>query len=444
MADARGLIGQRKPPLRKEMKPSAADVRQSATILPESLKASNPHGRTSVASEPTPSPLAGQRLLMTFPETETPVGSHCDGLAARLACAESFFTHGIETVLAPVGASPSGDALLDARRRPGVSVWPEVLPAKSGAALADAVDCAEADLVLTHDPRLIATRGTGRPTIVCCADSPILRWRLSHGAETPPDGLRLDAVLERAGLLAADEVVVPSRSFAEALRAVHDLTRLPLVAASAFMNRPGLPGATTFIEDLLSGRAAPEKRLDHRFFALTAGRLYDDLTDAGTLDRAAEWIGAMLLAAGPLNPEGPVFGDRRPLQHFGSLHTLGRLSDADMNRLLDHAPVFVSAARHRAFGRILVQAAQRGCALVLSDIPVHREFWRGAATFVAPGDADGFASAIRRGLEDESHRMTMADAALRRVRMLARLWKPDALHDAFATISEGAALTAAE
>jgi glycosyltransferase involved in cell wall biosynthesis len=43
----------------------------------------------------------------------------------------------------------------------------------------------------------------------------------------------------------------------------------------------------------------------------------------------------------------------------------------------------------------VLEAAQAGCALVLSDIPSHRELWDGAATFVPAREAGAFASAIR-------------------------------------------------
>ena len=45
-------------------------------------------------------------------------------------------------------------------------------------------------------------------------------------------------------------------------------------------------------------------------------------------------------------------------------------------------PIFVSAARYEPFGLAVLEAAQAGCALVLSDIPTFRELWDGAALFV--------------------------------------------------------------
>ncbi len=44
----------------------------------------------------------------------------------------------------------------------------------------------------------------------------------------------------------------------------------------------------------------------------------------------------------------------------------------------------------------MLEAAQAGCALVLSDIPTHREIWDGAAIFVPGRDDAAFAAAISR------------------------------------------------
>ena len=73
-------------------------------------------------------------------------------------------------------------------------------------------------------------------------------------------------------------------------------------------------------------------------------------------------------------------------------------------RWLKAAPVFVSSALYEPFGLAVLEAAQAGCPLVLSDIPSFRELWDGAALFVSPDDDAAFAWAV----ED-----IVADAALR-------------------------------
>jgi glycosyltransferase involved in cell wall biosynthesis len=82
-------------------------------------------------------------------------------------------------------------------------------------------------------------------------------------------------------------------------------------------------------------------------------------------------------------------------------------------------PVFVSAALYEPFGLAVLEAAQAGCALVLSDIPTFRELWGEAALFVPARDDRAFAEAIRGLLDDEDRRAALGRAARQRSRRYA-------------------------
>jgi glycogen synthase len=58
--------------------------------------------------------------------------------------------------------------------------------------------------------------------------------------------------------------------------------------------------------------------------------------------------------------------------------------------------VFASPARYEPFGLAVLEAAQAGAALVLSDIPTFRELWDGAAVFLDPDDAESWAATLHR------------------------------------------------
>jgi glycosyltransferase involved in cell wall biosynthesis len=70
----------------------------------------------------------------------------------------------------------------------------------------------------------------------------------------------------------------------------------------------------------------------------------------------------------------------------------------------------------------VLEAAQAGCALVLSDTRTFRELWSGAALFVKPTDARGFADAITQLLRDSEGRDRLGSAA----RLKALAYTPDA------------------
>ena len=139
--------------------------------------------------------------------------------------------------------------------------------------------------------------------------------------------------------------------------------------------------------------------------ALIAGRLWDEAKGTLVLDRAAALTEVRVLAAGPL--VGPNGEAATPV----NLEPLGVLGEAELAALLAPRPVFVSAASFEPFGLAVLEAAQAGCALVLSDIATFRELWDGAALFVAPGDAAGFAHAIDTLIADPAHRTALGKAA---------------------------------
>ena len=78
---------------------------------------------------------------------------------------------------------------------------------------------------------------------------------------------------------------------------------------------------------------------------------------------------------------------------------------------LARGPIFVSLARYEPFGLAVLEAAQAGCALILSDIATFRELWDGAATFVAPDDPAQAVAALERLAADAEARAASGEAA---------------------------------
>jgi glycosyltransferase involved in cell wall biosynthesis len=104
-----------------------------------------------------------------------------------------------------------------------------------------------------------------------------------------------------------------------------------------------------------------------------------------------------------------------------NLQLLGELSPGKMAGLLAARPIFASAALYEPFGLSVLEAAQAGCALVLSDIPTHRELWEGTAVFVPPADDAAFASAVADLIGDAERRAKLGRFALAR----AQLFTPE-------------------
>jgi glycosyltransferase involved in cell wall biosynthesis len=206
-----------------------------------------------------------------------------------------------------------------------------------------------------------------------------------------PDDFRWRSDLVAQGLSKADAVVAPSRAFAAATERAYDLDRRVLAVHN--------------------GRTAQKLReLPQGDFVFTAGRLWDEGKNVATLDRAAARIRAPFQTAG--STEGPN-GASIALEH---LIALGNLSEARVAGVLAARPIFASAALYEPFGLSVLEAAQGGCALVLSDIATHRELWDGAALFVDPRDDAAFASAVNDLLDRHEERERLGQIARERAR----------------------------
>lgn len=92
------------------------------------------------------------------------------------------------------------------------------------------------------------------------------------------------------------------------------------------------------------------------------------------------------------------------------LHMLGAVPPEDIADLYGAADLFVFPSTWETFGLAAVEAAMLGMPMVVADLPALREVLRadGAApvTFVAPGDLEGWISAIGRALAAPAPRMS--------------------------------------
>lgn len=80
----------------------------------------------------------------------------------------------------------------------------------------------------------------------------------------------------------------------------------------------------------------------------------------------------------------------------GNVSYLGYLNEVEISVFFRTATAFVFPSLEEGFGLPILQAFSAGCPVICSDIPVLREVAGGAAIFVSPSDADGFAEAMMR------------------------------------------------
>lgn len=229
-----------------------------------------------------------------------------------------------------------------------------------------------ADSVHLHSPALAPGGGWRMPVVAVAHSCVATWWRAVRGEVPMPADLRWRAALTGRGLQRADVALAPSRAFARALAETYGCA----------------------VQAIHNGRRQLHTPAGPRRGAMTAGRLWDEGKNLSALDDAAGRLDIEVSAAGPCTgPNGATISCR-------NLRLLGPLDDESLARRYARAAVFVSVARYEPFGLAVLEAAQAGCALVLSDIPTFRELWDGAASFVDPGDPREIAHAMEAAMRD--------------------------------------------
>lgn len=367
--------------------------------------------------------MDGQRrhVLMTV-DAVGGVWTYALDLAAGLAAA------GIRTSLAVLGPSPAADQITEANAVPGLTLIDTGLPLDWTAAHAETVDYAAAriralagelavDLVHLNTPALAGPERFAQP-VISVAHSCLATWWSAVRRGPPPEDFRWRIQAHWRGLMASDAVITPSGAFADDTLRAYETVR-PFVVPNG-------------------RRAEPPTPEQPRRGVVTTGRLWDDGKNIVTLDRAAARLSVPMRAIGPQS--GP-HGEHRSLRHA---RPLGRLSSETVRAELRSSAVFTSASLYEPFGLGVLEAAQAGCALVLSDIPTFRELWDGVALFAPPHEDAAFAEAIQTLCDDTEQRQALADAARKHATRFSVEAMTAGVLDVYATVTPGARLPSAQ
>ena len=290
------------------------------------------------------------------------------------------------------------------------------------------------DLVHLNSPALAAFGPFHAPVLAACHSCVKTWWRAVKGDAPLLADLAWRAALVKRGYGSATMLMAPSQAFAEATRLAYDLPATPEIVlngrrssilplwgrgtSEAGGGGPPPPVGAGPLSPLRGQLPQGEGIYDVAVF--TAGRLWDEGKDVATLDRTIGRIGLPAFAAGPL--AGPN-GQGTVLQH---IRALGQLPESEVSACLARRPIFVSPSLYEPFGLAVLEAAQAGCPLVLSDIASFRELWEGAAVFFPPGDDRALAAALSDLAADADLRHSLGEAA----RVRAARYTAQAMADA--------------
>lgn len=309
---------------------------------------------------------------------------------------------GSKILLAVMGSAPSADQRAAAAEVPGLHLvsapyrleWME-----DAGADVEAAGIWLLTLARRFKPSVIHLNGYTHaslawncPVVVAAHSCVRTWWRAVHAADPPPAWEEYADGVAR-GLAAADAVVAPTAAFLAMLEEAYGRVE----GASVVHNGRAATGAVP--------RSLKEPLI------LSAGRLWDEAKNVSCLDAAA---------AGLPWPVGVAGAAERPdggfCEGFAHLRPLGSLSDKELRSWCNRAAIFVSTALYEPFGLAVLEAAQSGCALVLSDISTLRELWDGVAVFVPPGDPLALHQALAGLIADQGRVSALAEAAALRSR----------------------------
>ena len=252
-------------------------------------------------------------------------------------------------------------------------------------------ECA-ADLLHLNSP-ILAAFGTFDCPITGVCHSCVATWWDATKTGEMPDDFRWRAALVARGYEACDTLVAPSHGYAAMVARRYGILPRVVLNGAAPWNLP--------------------QPLVKEPFVLTAGRLWDAGKNFATLDNAAALIDAPIYAAGALS--------QPPTNEITCRHAipLGQLDSVEMRGWMQRASIYASVALYEPFGLAVLEAAQAGCALVLSDTKVFRELWDDAAIFVDPFDVAALSATLRSLLGDAALMAQQGSAARRRAALFS-------------------------
>ena len=362
------------------------------------------------------------RILMTI-DAEGGVFTYALELASGLVA------RGVKVVFASMGRALTGAQRLGLEER-GVQLeesdfrlewmddpWPDV--EQAGRWLLS--------LEAKHQPDVVHLNGFAHgslafraPTVVVAHSSVLSWWRAVFGEDAPSSFDRYRAEVTK-GLRGATRIVAPTRAMLDMLCGHEPWLQREL--ARNGINAPG--GRAVVIENGISEQHFAEASKEP--FVFSASRVWDRAKNVALLAELAPRV------AWPIRVAGDRGNERA--DSLQGLELLGSLGRERLAPLMQAASIYASPALYEPFGLSILEAAARGAALVLGDIPSLRELWTGTAVFADPRDESSWVTKINQLISDEPLRLRFALGA----RARARRYGIERMADAYLELYRGLA-----
>lgn len=336
-------------------------------------------------------PAAAPRLVLMTTDAVGGVWQYSLHLASALA------QHGTEILLVTFGPKPSDEQRAQARAISRLHLletdfalewmpdaWRDV--DRAGDWLLELQKSSGADIIHLNGYSHGALAWDA-PTVIVAHSCVYSWWRAVHGDSPGREWLEYKGRVAR-GLQKCDSVTAPSWYMANAIASEYQI-------------------APDKIRVIYNASPSPVSySVAKQPFALAAGRLWDPAKNLRLLTAVAPELEWQLCLA------GSTAGAESSLEPVSNLCLLGVLSYDELLTHYRQASVFLHPALYEPFGLAVLEAANAGCCLVLSDISSLRELWDGAAVFIEPRDHEQWICEVNSLICDFERRESLARAAI--------------------------------
>ena len=183
-----------------------------------------------------------------------------------------------------------------------------------------------------------------------------------------------------------------------------DPDRVRVVSAPLFARQQDLPDPD-IAEPLFLYPSATEPHKNHTTLIRAFGRIAGSRPDL-----------KLVLTGAPGRSDHDVAAEIERRGLSAAVLRLGRVPRERLDALIARAVAVVYPSEYEGFGLPLAEAMAAGCPAIASDLPVIREVVGGAGILVDPSDAEAWADAMTRLLEDGALRDRIVAAGRERAR----------------------------
>lgn len=184
-------------------------------------------------------------------------------------------------------------------------------------------------------------------------------WQSVKGTSVPSSWNKYLEIVQES-LNSSDIVVGPTKAILDQARETHQIS--------------------TSTKVIYNGRNLDiSNAVEKEDIILCVGRIWDEAKNLRSLSGIAKNLPWPIYVVGSnMNP------DTGEKVEITNIQFLGELSQRETENWMKRAKIFVSPTKYEPFGLAILEAAEAGCALVLSEIDTLREVWQDNAMFFDP------------------------------------------------------------